>query len=70
MYDLHEMPAMGDDFFPHLVRRNSADTAACVRKKNACSNLGAGKFVSLSPNFEVLYLYFPSSRNADFASIQ
>jgi len=55
------MPAMGEGFFPHFVRRNSADMAACVRRKKACSNLGAGKFLSLAPSVEVLYLHFPAS---------
>lgn len=62
MYDLHEIPDMGEGFFPHFVRRNNADIAACVRKKRACNNLGAGKFANLSPIFEVLYLQFPTKR--------
>ena len=53
---------MGEGFFPHFVRRNNAEMPACVRKKRASSNLGAGKFAILSPIFEVLYLHFQACR--------
>jgi hypothetical protein len=53
---------MGEGFFPHFVRRNNAEMPTCVRKKRACSNLGAGKLASLSPIVEVLYLHFPAPR--------
>lgn len=58
IYDFQEIPAIGDGFFPHFVRRNNAAMSACVMKNKPWSNLGAGKLANLSPIFEVLYLHF------------